>query len=118
MRHIDKAIPSGRIILNSHAASFVERVFHQGHQRPRECLKRSVVAGKVLQHGCRYWKHDPLRRKASAGENVVDQEPVNPAIAILERMEENETVRHSSSVNHGGHISHFHLLVGRDHAFH
>ena len=71
-RHIDIAVPSGRIIMNGHAAFFVERVFHQRHQRPGERLQRSVVVGEVLQHGRRDGEHDSLGRKASSGQDIVD----------------------------------------------
>ena len=42
----------------------------------------------------------------------MDQEAVNSAIAVLERVEENKTISDGGGVNHGGHVATFHALVG------
>jgi len=89
-RHIDIAVPSGRIIMNGHAAFFVERVLHQWHDLPGKRFQRGVIVGRVFQHGCRYGKHDAFGRKASSSKNVVDQEAMDTTISVLERVQKND----------------------------
>ena len=43
---------------------------------------------------------------------------MNPAVAVLERMEEDKSVGHGSGVDHGRYVARFHPLVGGEQAFH
>ncbi len=49
-RHINIAIPYGRLIMNSHLADFIERVFNYWHYLPGERFQRSVIVGWIFQH--------------------------------------------------------------------
>src|SRR3990170_667141 len=102
-RHVYVTVPDGRIIMNDHAAFFVDRVFHQRHKGAGKCLQRGVIVSGILQHGCRYGKHKTFRGKTPASKNVVDQESVDSTISILERVQEDESIRYGYGVNHGGH---------------
>ena len=104
--------------MNGHAAVLVERVFHQGHERPGERFQRGVIVGRVLQHGGRDGKHDALGCEAPSGENVVDQKAVDSTIAVLERVQKNESIGDGGGVNHRGHVSGVHTLVGGYQAVH
>jgi len=42
-RHINIAIPTGGVIVNSHTTVFVQRIFHQGHELVRERFQRVVI---------------------------------------------------------------------------
>ena len=88
--------------MNGHTAIFVERVFHQGHELPGECFQRSVIVGGIFQHGRRDGKHNAFGCKAPSGKNVVDQEAMDSTIAVLERVQKNESIGDGSRLNHRG----------------
>ena len=60
----------------------------------------------------------PFGRKTASGKNVVDQEAMNSTVAVLERVQENESIGDGGGMNHGGHVACVHALVGADQAFH
>lgn len=100
--HVDISIPYGCIVADGHAAFPLERIVHERHEMSRECFQRCAVPGAILQHRRRYGKHDPLGREAASGENVVDQEAVNPPVSVLERVQKDESPGDDRGMDHGG----------------
>ena len=99
-RHIHKAVPDSRIVVDGQAPLGIKLVFHQRHQLARKGFQGSVIVDRALQHGCRDGKHEALDCKAPSAKNVMDQKAVDSAIAILEWMQENETIGDGSGVDH------------------
>jgi len=71
---------------------FIEGVLHQRHELAGERFQRVVIVDGVFQRDRRYGEHDTLGSETSSGENVVAQEAVDSAIAVLERVQENESI--------------------------
>ena len=55
------------------------------------CLQRVTVIVDAVQHHRRNRKHHARRREFSLGQNVMDQAAVHAAVAVLERMDVDET---------------------------
>ncbi len=72
----------------------------------------------MFQHRRRDGEHDALGGETPPGENIVDQEAVNAAIAVLERMQEHKTIGDGGGMNHCRSAAGVHALVGRYKAVH
>ncbi len=77
-----------------------------------------LTVGGVLKHGRRDGEHDTLWRETSSGENVVDQEAVDSTVAVLEGVQKDESIGDDRGLNHRGHSSGIHALVGCYEAVH
>ena len=60
----------------------------------------------------------PFRRETPAREDVVDEEPMDSPVAILERVHEHESVGHGGGVDHRIHLCRGHPIVDLDQAVH
>ncbi len=114
-RHVNVSVPVRRVVLHGHAPLPVERILDE---RPGERLQRCIVVGDVLQHGGGHREDNPCGRKSAPRKNVVDQEAMDTAVSIPERMQEDKSVRHGGGMNDGGHVSCAHAVVGHDQSIH
>ena len=116
--HVDESVPVGRVVLHGHPSLLVHRALHKRHQRTGERFQRPVVVSQVLQHGRRHREDNTRRRERPSRKDVVDQESVDAAVTVLERMQKDESIRHDGGVDHGRHSSLVHPPVGGDQSLH
>ena len=79
---------------------------------------RSVVVGKILQHGRRHGKDQASGSELAPRKDVVDQKSMDATVPVLERMQKDESIRHGGGVDHGWDVTRIHPHVGRHQSVH
>ena len=72
-----------------------------------------IVKRRIFQHGGGDREHEPFRDRAAQEQDIVDEKPVNTAVAILEGMHEDEAVGDGGGMDNGGYRTFFHHPGGR-----
>ena len=87
-------------LAHRHPARVIEFVVGQLKDRLRERLQRGVVLRRPLQHHGGHGEDHAGRHKAAAREDVVNEQPVDAAVAVTKRMYEDEAVADERGVQH------------------
>ena len=104
--------------MDRHAPLIIERVFHQPQERAGEGFERGVIRGGMLEHRRGDGEDHAVGNKPAPTEDVVDEQAMDAAVAVLEGVEEHEAVSDDRGMNDWMDIATLHPSVRGDEARH